>query len=574
MVVPFPREFAPPVGDGADVTHRLFFGKAPDDFDPTTDFAIGTWCFAGAESRLNTWRHISFTAPFCDEADRLQQVQLCDHLYKWVLEQQAAEFVERHPQLPLTYWRYLLGPWVQYSVYQAWSRYRVLERFFASHADIALVAEVIDPDSTFSIATMEEIAPVFLSPFFIHWQASRFVEAMAPENVTLVHITDVKPDWSGTSEPPPPKSSHLRDWLGQAIDPVPGTRGWQRILLAMVLWCRGRSRRSRNLPSDGSAWNPKQHFPEPFLRVLPTLLASLCPANFDRLPAAVTVGRPWLRIRTPDYMSTAKRRENAISVAAGVRLVETQHGSHYGTALPFCIGAAFEYSADAFITWGWMRHAPYVGRFVPLPSPHLSHLRNRHRETKRVAIVVGTRISTSYDGFLWPSIGGTALRYLDGKEALLSHLRQNDIPLAYRPFLFDKETALFEEYLSRSMPDLTLVSGRLWDHALGCRLLVLDHYSTPLHEALVANVPTICIWSTQCPEISVDARPVFERLRACGIIYDDPIEAAIAVVRIWPDVEAWWRSPLVQEARAEFCRLHARTSRAWLPIWLLWLARL
>ena len=54
------------------------------------------------------------------------------------------------------------------------------------------------------------------------------------------------------------------------------------------------------------------------------------------------------------------------------------------------------------------------------------------------------------------------------------------------------------------------------------------------------------------------AKPVFERLSAVGVFFDNPLEAARHVSEVWDDVGSWWADTDVRKAveafSFEFCR--------------------
>ena len=248
---------------------KLFLGPAPEYFNPDKDFAIGPWCFIGQERKLDVWRDTPFLAPFKDEADRLRQANLCDQLHDWLLNEQAALFSERHPHLPKAYWQYLLSPWVLVAVCFSWSRYRVLERFFTENCQHRFIASSLKYCSNFSIYSLGQLPILVSSPFYNYWMVSSFVKEMNPSNVTLEEdATNLAPDWEQTPVSTHKQESCLKTWVNRAIDPIPGTRGWQRLLIAGVLWCRAKGRPHSVVPSLDSQWRPERHFPEAFLKVL------------------------------------------------------------------------------------------------------------------------------------------------------------------------------------------------------------------------------------------------------------------------------------------------------------------
>ncbi|MBT7545091.1 MAG: transferase, partial [Kordiimonadaceae bacterium] len=57
------------------------------------------------------------------------------------------------------------------------------------------------------------------------------------------------------------------------------------------------------------------------------------------------------------------------------------------------------------------------------------------------------------------------------------------------------------------------------------------------------------------------AMPYYEMLREAEIIVDSPEQAAKHVELHWDDIEKWWGSDEVQNARKLFCQHYARTEK-------------
>jgi len=64
-----------------------------------------------------------------------------------------------------------------------------------------------------------------------------------------------------------------------------------------------------------------------------------------------------------------------------------------------------------------------------------------------------------------------------------------------------------------------------------------------------------------------DAQPYFDLLRDCGILYDTPQAAALAINSIYDDVQKWWNDFRRQEAIRVFCENFARTSSDSIKVW-------
>jgi putative transferase (TIGR04331 family) len=93
------------------------------------------------------------------------------------------------------------------------------------------------------------------------------------------------------------------------------------------------------------------------------------------------------------------------------------------------------------------------------------------------------------------------------------------------------------------------------------RLVVHSYDSTGILENLSMNIPTICFWYNGLNHVIPEAKPYYERLHKAGILAYTPEEAAEMVTLRWDNVDAWWKSDDVQDARKLFCDQYARIEK-------------
>ena len=60
-------------------------------------------------------------------------------------------------------------------------------------------------------------------------------------------------------------------------------------------------------------------------------------------------------------------------------------------------------------------------------------------------------------------------------------------------------------------------------------------------------------------EIRDEAKPIFAKLAEVGIFSEDPVSLAKHISAIWDNVDAWWESKEVVEARELFCSQYAKS---------------
>jgi len=91
---------------------------------------------------------------------------------------------------------------------------------------------------------------------------------------------------------------------------------------------------------------------------------------------------------------------------------------------------------------------------------------------------------------------------------------------------------------------------------------------------MAANVPTIIYLSPDLMKPREEAEPYFNPLRRCGVIHDSPEAAAEHLNYIHHNIEGWWNSGDVQDARKIWVRQFARTDSFWWWRWMIQLAGL
>ena len=116
---------------------------------------------------------------------------------------------------------------------------------------------------------------------------------------------------------------------------------------------------------------------------------------------------------------------------------------------------------------------------------------------------------------------------------------------------------------SDRMPSVHLETGKAPIQKLMAksRLMVHSYDSTGILECLASNIPTLCFWNGGLDHLLPSAKPYYELLRGAGILADSPEYAAQLVAQYWNDIDGWWESEQVQNARRLFCEQYARIEK-------------
>tara|TARA_Y100001954_G_C15806629_1_gene603006 strand:+ start:1100 stop:2920 length:1821 start_codon:yes stop_codon:yes gene_type:complete len=570
---------------GRQEFQNLLLTPINEGFDPSSDLPLGPWCFIGAEDIFPQWHKL----PFVDAIDSGEKKDAIDLVSRWYANDLARKWGEelnrRHNTAHSTeYWRFVLIAWLLTAVQGLLLRFTHIERFVAQHGDQNLkvvLAPIEIPIRPYSFIEFQH--HLRRNHRFDFWMSSLIVRRLAPVNWELVE-PDPSSSWSAFSDIPDAEdqiSNEHYSRLGALsrflfgrlpFSSVPGTK-ISKLVFSLYLSLAPKGGPPGRYSSSTDR-RPAIRTPDDFDDVLDGFLNVTLPRAYDdqykeiNLQAARLKTYPG-RLFIDNFMpsSELRRLEYANALAAGEKLVSMQHGAGYGTTCNNCWSAEFEYSYHAFLTWGWKEHKEYLGNFIPLPSPLLGRFKNKHREKKPELAIVGTK-NDLRDVRM---IGPRPMEWIKCRESrvefiseLPGRVRERVAYYSYTRGVSDLEDV---HYIQQFHPQLNVRYSGLDQEMLGSRLLVLDWPGSTLNIAMAANVPVVCFWDPEICHFVDSARPYFENLSQCGILFDTPIAAADHIDRIWDNVGDWWGSSEVQSARNRWSFQFARTHKFWWWHW-------
>ncbi|MHB8108772.1 MAG: LIC12162 family transferase [Syntrophorhabdaceae bacterium] len=126
-----------------------------------------------------------------------------------------------------------------------------------------------------------------------------------------------------------------------------------------------------------------------------------------------------------------------------------------------------------------------------------------------------------------------------------------------------------DERIKDELPEIRFDDGkRSFHNALSAsRLYVSNYFNTSFLEALAANVPSIVFLNKNIFSFSDEARPYIENLYEVEMLQTSPASAANFVDRIYGDVDSWWQSRSVREARRFFIERYIYCAKNWAEEW-------
>jgi putative transferase (TIGR04331 family) len=559
---------------------RLFLSRVESDFDPSRDIAAGPWCFIDDESAVSGWEELPFTDPIPDSqslkiAD-IKTRRLANHIaLSWADRMNTETGSEYSP----TFWRNFLILWMIAAIQTSWRNFLNLELLIAKYNSEPIRVCVSNEEPNWQIRDLSDFMNLLqLDGHFNFWMSSSLLRAIAPDNWILEPV-DYETSFSQErrivreEQVENEDRSRLKAAIGRlGFDHVQGTKYSRLIYALLINLLPGRPPNGRKNEADNDIVS---EFPETYLNSLNYFLEETLPttftSGFSAIEKSVTKhhyspGR--LTITHAASSDTKYQLINAIAVERGQRIVGFQHGGWYGTALAESWAGESEYIYHSFITWGWTAQEDYYGNMLPLPSPLLSAVRNKHHCQNNSLMLVGTKMIVQNDRFDSRPSSKRWLGYRRAKLDFINGISKNvRESLTYRPYHRSYPPLEDGAFITKKFPDIPIFEGSLNDEMLHCRLLVLDHPGSTLNLAMAANVPTICYWNPKDWPFSRQAEPLFKLLQENGLLFDNPVAAAQHINIIWDDVEGWWNRKNVKDARQEWADNLAKTSPFWWWHW-------
>jgi putative transferase (TIGR04331 family) len=93
------------------------------------------------------------------------------------------------------------------------------------------------------------------------------------------------------------------------------------------------------------------------------------------------------------------------------------------------------------------------------------------------------------------------------------------------------------------------------------RLSVVTYNETTIPTNLLAGYPTVALWDPKYVHLTSTAATIYNELFKAKILHYTPESAARHITDIWENVDLWWTSIEVLQAREAFCKRFARRSK-------------
>jgi putative transferase (TIGR04331 family) len=579
-------------GDGESI---YFVASALEATWPKEDRIIflGEWCLR--YSRRDVWSRLDHSVATYHWDDRSQipkDLEYINGVYETMLPELARILNGIHGvDYSVRYWRIVVGWWLFYFTQIFFDRWQVMQAAVVAYPDARMLR-------------MPNVPPIPASG-----NMKDFLEAMSSEvwNERLfadiaVHWTSIRVDLAADVSTNPGENKtepegqrgnlsmrrkmyvyvkRAIDWLGRnRVFYGEGValhsdylRRLEKVKLALMLRQIPIMKLEVKLPKFAVSTEQRKW-------IVPTLgtdafasaLAELVPLY---LPACYLEGYAEVSkltessgfIHEPKVIMTANAFSSddfwkiwaALQVERGAKLVIAQHGGHYGTGAWSAMQMHEIAISDRYLSWGW-RDASQP-KVYPAPATKIVGMkRGLPSRSGKCLLVTCSLPPQSYLMYSIPA-GPQVNCYLEDQlrfaAALSDEVREN---LVVRLYAHDYGWDTAERWKD-SNPSIQVDLGQSPMKSLltNTKLYVATYNATTFLESFTQGIPTVMFWNPAFWELSDEALPYFDCLRAASVLFDDPVTCAEHVNNIWPNVPAWWASPEVKSAVESFAFQFAYT---------------
>lgn len=244
----------------------------------------------------------------------------------------------------------------------------------------------------------------------------------------------------------------------------------------------------------------------------------------------------------------------------GTKLLYHQHGGGYGIEKDLIVENYELRVSDQYYSWGWNKEGAAIRHLSPAITHPLSEIKNN-----KILLVTTDFPRLPYKLMHAPMPGTIELMHLNVCEFLKTYSKKDN--LIIRPYPVDMGWGILEALRLVSVGASFNTRSRLSTLINECRLIVMSYLGTTWLETLGLNIPTICFYNSESYCFREEVRSHITALHDVGILHNSGKDAALFIASLGNDVEAWWKSWKVQDARLQFAKHYANFSPNWMMDW-------
>lgn len=232
-----------------------------------------------------------------------------------------------------------------------------------------------------------------------------------------------------------------------------------------------------------------------------------------------------------------------------------QHGGFYGQGL-FDQSEDFEVSvSDHYFSWGW--NSKKNKKIIPVGC--FKAPVKRKKNNYKITLIISS--CSRYSSYLASMPISSQCRYYnDDQINLIKNLSEDVLEkLHIRLYPYDFKWNLKKE-MNEKIKGLNFINNNKKFNSLlaESKLIINGWNSTSYLESIMSDIPTVIFWSNNYTEMRNDSLPYFKELKSVGIFHQDYMSAAKQINKINSDIDGWWNSVLVKNAKDMFIKKYAK----------------
>ena len=312
-----------------------------------------------------------------------------------------------------------------------------------------------------------------------------------------------------------------------------------------------------------------------FLNLCLTMISDQAPLSLlEGYTSTVLINSQNITTRKNNYLFTANGFINdqwnilcAENVSKQAKIINSQHGGGYGIQL----FSGFENHeikvADKYVTMGWGSPSNY--NFIPMPSPIL----NKNKKSILSSNGSILYIKNDYPRYLYRLFSHPSGKYVDmyrkWSENFLDKINTNLASnMLIRLYPIDQKginNDFIKKYSKFKFDDYS----ESFDYQLkNCKIAISDTNQTTYLQSIALDIPTLVFWNPISTEIRPEAQLFINKLKDVGILHYSPESAASFLNLHYFNIDKWWMSSEVREARELFISNFANVNNHWENNWI------
>jgi putative transferase (TIGR04331 family) len=483
------------------------------------------------------------------------------------------------------YWRIIIGPWLKYFIDVIFDRFECIR---------TLGDKKIDNTYVFKY-NLEDLIPDDFSCFYDQIRSDGWNHAIFSEciiyfgiNHTLLNYSPYRSNISSKNSKQKLKNKLLNIYnsvfprIFNSIAIIePYTDIYQTIKLNIALGqfpifgTNANERNINKLDKFRSEFISNNSLTSPFEYFLEKLIFKLIP--FSYLENLATIEKSSLSKYPLNpkliFTSNAYQANDLFKIWAanfvtnGIPLIIAQHGGHYGIGLVNQTEVHQLKISSVFASWGWGN----AESIATMPSLKLNNsFTFKYKRNGKILITTPSYPRYFYCSFSVP-LSGQFLYYLNDLFVFLNGINEK------KNILIRTDADIFGWNIHKRIVDnnfgwaIDIKNIKLIDSLKESKIAISTYNATIFLETLSMNFPTLVYFDFKYYEIREDAQESISILLDANILHKSAVNAYQFLNSLNGEIESWWFSNSVQNARLVFCNKFARASSNCINEWKIFL---